>query len=88
VQDLYREGSVEAAKEIIRLATECEDERVRSVCANWVIERAWGKPREYDPDKDKEQDKPKLNPKLYSLEELQVLYKALTLMASKQGQAP
>jgi hypothetical protein len=88
VTELYREGSVAAAKEIIRLATECEDERVRSVCANWVIERAWGKPKEYDPDKDKEKGQVKFDPKLYTFEELEVLYKALTLMASKQGQAP
>ena len=53
-----------------------------------VLERAWGKPREYDPDKDKEKEKVKFDPKLYTFEEIEVLYKALTLMASKQGQAP
>src|SRR5712672_1419952 len=49
VVDIYRAGSPEAARELVRLSTQAEDERVRSVCAGMVMDRAWGKPREYDP---------------------------------------
>jgi hypothetical protein len=88
VQDIYRKNSPEAAREIVRLAAECPDERVRSVCANWVIERAWGKPRDYDPDAANEQAKPKFNPALYSTAELERIYDILTLMAERQGTLP
>jgi hypothetical protein len=69
VQDLYRKASPEAAKEIIRLETECEDERVRSVCAGMVLERAWGKPKEYDPNAEGPPQKPKFDPSLYTFED-------------------
>ena len=49
VQKIYRECSPAAAKEMCRLALEAEDERVRSVCLGMVMDRAWGRPREYDP---------------------------------------
>src|SRR6266478_744587 len=49
VQKIYRECSPAAAKEMCRLALEAEDERVRSVCLGMVLERAWGRPKEYDP---------------------------------------
>jgi hypothetical protein len=48
VQKIYRECSPAAAREMCRLALEAEDERVRSVCAGMVMDRAWGKPKEYD----------------------------------------
>jgi hypothetical protein len=88
VQDIYRKNSPDAARKIVRLAAECPDERVRSVCANWVIERAWGKPKEYDPDAANEQNKPKFNPALYSTEELERIYDILTMMAERQGSLP
>jgi hypothetical protein len=88
VRKIYRECSPAAAKEMCRLALEAEDERVRSVCAGMVLERAWGKPKEYDPNAEGPPQKPKFDPSLYTFEELEVLYKALTLMASKQGRLP
>src|SRR6266576_5179379 len=45
VQKIYRECSPAAAKEMCRLALEAEDERVRSVCAGMVMDRAWGRPK-------------------------------------------
>jgi hypothetical protein len=88
VQKIYRECSPAAAKEMCRLALEAEDERVRSVCANWVIERAWGKPRDYDPDAEAGKQKPRFDPSLYTMEELRQLYDAMTLMARRQGLLP
>jgi hypothetical protein len=61
---------------------------VRSVCANWVIERAWGKPKEYDPKAEEAPKKPRFDPSLYTMEELRQLYVAMTLMARRQGLLP
>jgi hypothetical protein len=89
VQKIYRECSPAAAKEVCRLALEAEDERVRSVCAGMVLERAWGKPREFDPDAEAaKQQKPRFDPSLYTMEELRQLYDAMTLMARRQGLLP
>jgi hypothetical protein len=88
VQDLYRRGSAAAAEEIIRLAAEAEDERVRSVYANWVIERAWGKPREFDPEAEAGKQKPRFDPSFYTMAEHRQLYDAMTLMARRQGLLP
>jgi hypothetical protein len=46
---LCREHSEAAAKEIIRLFSESQDDRVRYMAAQWTYEQAWGKPREFNP---------------------------------------
>ena len=51
---LCREHSEAAAKEIIRLFNESEDDRVRYMAAQWCFERAWGKAREFDPNAERE----------------------------------
>src|SRR5262245_18550979 len=70
VQKIYRDCSPAGAKEMCRLALEAEDECVRSVCAGMVMERSWGKPKEYVPEKDAPKQVPALDPKLYTTEEL------------------
>src|SRR6478672_7586221 len=45
---LCREASPEAARRLIELMRS-EDERVALMAADKVFERAWGKPKEYDP---------------------------------------
>jgi hypothetical protein len=69
VQKIYRECSPAAAKEMCRLALEAEDERVRSVCLGMVLEGAWGKPREYDPEAEAPKKAPPFDPSLYMTEE-------------------
>jgi hypothetical protein len=81
---LCRESSYEAAKEIIRLSRESEDERVRYTAANWVYEHAWGKPKDYDPTKDKPQSG--FNPADYTPEELNQIEAALRLIMSRRDQ--
>ena len=44
-----REHSEAAAKEIVRLFSESQDDRVRYMAAQWTYEQAWGKAREFDP---------------------------------------
>jgi hypothetical protein len=65
-------------KEMCRLALEAEDERVRSVCTGMVLERAWGKPREYDPNAEGANRKS-------TFEELETLQAAMLMMARRQG---
>jgi hypothetical protein len=72
VQKIYRVCSPAAAKEICRLALEAEDERVRSVCAGMVMDRAWGRPKEYDPNAEGPKKPPQFDPSLYSTENRQL----------------
>lgn len=51
-RSLCRDASYDAAQELIRLGLESEDERVRFMANSWVYERAWGKPKDYDPHAD------------------------------------
>ena len=88
VQKIYRECSPAAAKEMCRLALEAEDERVRSVCAGMVMDRAWGKPREYDPDKEAPKKAPPFDPKLYTTEELRRMQEVMMMIAVRQGLVP
>jgi hypothetical protein len=61
------------------------DHRVVTVAANALIERAFGKPREYDPTAEQAQQKPAFDPSLYTFEELEQLYAALAIVARRQG---
>jgi hypothetical protein len=45
---LARDASPEAMQKLIALMSS-DDERVASVAANGVLDRAWGKPKDYDP---------------------------------------
>jgi hypothetical protein len=85
VQEIYRECSPAAAKEMCRLALEAEDERVRSVCAGMVMDRAWGKPKEYDPNAEAPKQAPPFDPSLYSIEELRRMQEVMLMIAQRQG---
>ena len=88
VQKIYRECSPAAAKEMCRLALEAEDERVRSVCAGMVMDRAWGRPKEYDPNAETPKKSPPFDPKLYTTEELRDMQRVMLMMARRQGLIP
>jgi len=85
VQKIYRECSPAAAREMCRLALEAEDERVRSVCAGMVMDRAWGKPKEYDPNAEAPKQAPPFDPSLYSTEELRRMQEVMLMIAQRQG---
>jgi len=85
VQKIYRECSPAAAREMCRLALEAEDERVRSVCAGMVMDRAWGRPREYDPNAEAPKQAPPFDPSLYSIEELRRMQEVMLMIAQRQG---
>ena len=88
VQQIYRECSPAAAKEMCRLALEAEDERVRSVCLGMVLERAWGKPKDYDPNAEGVKKAPPFDPSLYSTEELRQMQAVMKMIAIRQGLLP
>jgi hypothetical protein len=67
---------------------ESADEQIATVASKALWETSWGRPKDYDPKAEEGQERPKFDPSLYTFEELEVLYKALTLMASKQGLPP
>ena len=54
---LCREASFEAAKEIIRLSRESDDDRVRYMASTWDYQYSWGCPKDYDP----KSEEPKTN---------------------------
>jgi hypothetical protein len=80
---LARAASPEVMKEMIRLALEASDERVRSVCAVAVLDRAGVKPIDFDPNEGKDQ-RLKFNPDDYSAEELEVIEQAFRLMVERE----
>src|ERR1700731_1882626 len=88
VQKIYRVCSPAAAREICRLALEAEDERVRSVCAGMVMDRAWGKPKDYDPDKEAPKRAPPFDPSLYTTDELRRMQEVMLMIAERQGMKP
>ena len=77
---LAREASPEMMRVLIDLAMDTEaDERVRSVCAVAVLDRAGIRPVDFDPTKE-EPAGPKFNPRDYSPEQLDIIEAALRLM--------
>jgi hypothetical protein len=72
------------AAELVDLALNSEDERIRFGCLVAALDRAGVKPFDFDPKTDGDQPRATFNPALYTFEELEVLYKALTMMARKQ----
>jgi hypothetical protein len=63
------------------------DPRIVTVAANSLIERAWGKPRNYDPSEEEKTQRPKFDPSLYTFDELEIILRAAQLMQEKR-QAP
>jgi len=88
VQKIYRECSPAAAREMCRLVLEAEDERTRAVCAGMVMERAWGKVRDYDPNAEAPKKAPPFDPKLYTTEELREMQRVMQMIAVRQGLIP
>jgi hypothetical protein len=85
-QRIAREASQEAMQKLVALMGD-SDARISGWAADKVLERAWGKPRDYDPSKDGETNRPKFNPRLYSSEELDRIEAVLRLMVARQPEA-
>jgi hypothetical protein len=88
VQIVYRLHSPASAAEICRLSVEAENKHVRAVCGQMVLERAWGKPREYDPNAEAPKKPPPFDPKLYTTDELRRMQEVMLMIARRQGLVP
>src|SRR5260370_5791277 len=66
-QRLCREASPDAARRLIELM-QSEDERVALMAADKVFERAWRRPKEYDPNAEAPHKTPPFHPSLYTTE--------------------
>ena len=85
---LAREASPAAMRRLIELMSS-EDERVASVASNSILDRAFGKPRDYDPLRDPEAKVPfRFDPSRLSPEELATVEAALRLMLKTSGVDP
>src|SRR4029077_1095800 len=86
-QRLCREASPEAARRLIELMHSA-DERVALMAADKVFERAWGRPKEYDPNAEAPKKAPPFDPKLYTTDELRRMQEVMTMIAVRQGLLP
>ena len=86
-QRLCREASPDAARRLIELI-QSEDERVALMAADKVFERAWGKPKEYDPNAEAPKKPPPFDPSLYTTDELRQMQKVMKMIAVRQGLIP
>ena len=80
---LGRRAAPAVMKELIDLALHAEDERVRSICAVAVLDRAGVRPVDFDPAEELE-ERPSFNPRDYSPEELNLIERALRLMVERR----
>ena len=87
VQRICREASPEAARRLIELM-HSEDERVALMAADKVFERAWGRPKEYDPNAESTKKPPPFDPSLYTTEELRRMQEVMLMIAERQGMVP
>ena len=80
---LGRRAAPAVMQELINLALHAEDERVRSICAVAVLDRAGVRPVDFDPAEELE-ERPSFNPRDYSPEELNLIERALRLMVERR----
>ena len=78
-QRIAREASPEAMQKLVTLM-EDSDARVSGWAADKVLERAWGKAKDYDPKDEPNPSRPKFDPRLLTPEQLDIVEYALKLM--------
>src|ERR1700730_387356 len=86
-QRLCREASPDAARRLIELM-QSEDERVALMAADKVFERVWGRPKDYDPDKEAPKKALPFDPSLCTTEELRRMQEVMLMIAERQGMMP
>ena len=84
---LGRRAAPTVMQELINLALHAEDERVRSICAVAVLDRAGVRPVDFDPAEER-QERPAFNPRDYSPEERNLIERALRLMVERRDPLP
>lgn len=86
---IAQKASPEMMAELVRLALEAEDERVRSVCVIAVLDRAGLKPIEAAEMLEQlkaEEKKPKYDPSQYTMDQLQRIDMAIKIIKGVQNE--
>jgi hypothetical protein len=88
MQRLAREFTPRAAEILREIANDPnEDSRNRIVAIGILYDRAWGKPKDYDPATEPERNR-QWDPSRYSIEELKQIRAALVLMREDRREKP
>ena len=58
------------------------------MAADKVFERAWGRPKEYDPNAEAPKKAPPFDPKLYTTDELRRMQEVMMMIAVRQRLIP
>jgi hypothetical protein len=85
-QKICRDASPQAARVMIELLGS-PDDRVRLMAAREISERAWGRPKDFDPAREPSQ-RTAFDPRQYSAQELVLIEQALLLMLRPKRGAP
>ncbi|HTV45483.1 MAG TPA: hypothetical protein VMF05_09210 [Stellaceae bacterium] len=85
-QKICRDASPQAARVLIELLGS-PDDRVRLMAAREISERAWGRPKDYDPARDVPERRA-FDPRQYSAQELVLIEQALLLMVRPKRAVP
>ena len=86
MQRLAREFTPRATEILRDIANDpSEDSRNRIVAIGMLYDRAWGKPKDYDPATDKEEIRPRFDPSLYTPEQLTEIERVLRMVAAAQA---
>jgi hypothetical protein len=80
---LARRASPEMMERLVELARSSEDDRVSSICAMAVLDRAGVRPIDFDPSEEKSA-LPAFNPRDYEPAELDVIEAALKIMVERR----
>jgi hypothetical protein len=84
MQRLAREFTPRATEILREIADDPnEDSRNRIVAIGMLYDRAWGKPKEYDPKSEQPEDKGTFNPRDFSPQELIEIERVLRLMKER-----
>jgi len=59
---------------------ECGDPRVEAVAANALLDRGWGKPKDYDPGREQSSGVPVFDPRQVTPAQLEVIRQAMLLL--------
>jgi hypothetical protein len=85
---LARQFTPEATRILIDIVRDPREEaRNRIVAIGMLYDRAWGKPKEYDPAADKEEIEPRFDPSLYTPEQLAQIEATLRMVAAARAEA-
>ena len=83
---LARQFTPQARQILIDIANDPgEEARTRIVAIGMLYDRAWGKPKDYDPVTDKEETRPRFDPSRYTPEQLTELERVLRMVAATQA---